>query len=147
MAGTKELENVHKVLELFTVHLARVILKDKNSRLDLLSGVWCVRRGARPLLNSLISFRIPSPAERLGALLWPLLSCAALCAVHLPNINRQTPRINPGTNTAGAAAAATEYVPPSPGRSALYHAVLLQQMLKYLGPDIEKWWRCNDVWQ
>ena len=31
--------------------------------------------------------------------------------------------------------------------TALYHAVVLQQMLKYLGPDIEKWWRCNDVRQ
>ena len=31
--------------------------------------------------------------------------------------------------------------------TALYHAVVLQQMLKYLGPDIEKWWRYNDVRQ
>ena len=31
------------------------------------------------------------------------------------------------------------------GDIALYQAAVLQQMLKYLGPDIEKWWRCNDV--
>ena len=31
--------------------------------------------------------------------------------------------------------------------TALHQAVVLQQMLKYLGADIEKWWRCNDVRQ
>ena len=33
------------------------------------------------------------------------------------------------------------------GLTALYHTVVLQQMLKILGPDIEKRWRCNDVRQ